>query len=184
MKLETKAFTAGNGVFFTAIFLCLCVIGCRPEVTLNPPDLPTPSEIRIAAHTDYRWTLRQLDGTQVDFSRFRGKVVFLNFWATWCPPCTAELPNIQRLYETLKTEDVVFVNSSYQNQAVVQAFISKTRLDLPFYLHGNYVPPIFISNRGIPVTFIINREGGIVYEHIGPAKWDDESVVRFIRDLL
>ena len=184
MKREAKGFTAANRVFLTAMFLCLCAVGCRPEVTLNPPDLPSLSDLRITAHTDYRWTLQRLDGTRVDFSEFRGKVVFLNFWATWCPPCTAELPNIQRLYETLKTEDIVFVNSSYQAQVVVQTFASETGLDLPLYLHGSYVPPIFISNRGIPVTFIINREGGIVYEHIGPARWDDESVLRFIRDLL
>ena len=154
------------------------------EAKLKPPDLPIPSGVQIKARTDYQWKLRGLAGVEVDFAQFRGKVVFLNFWATWCPPCTAELPNIQRFYEIMKKEDIAFINSSFEDEALVQKFISKKGLKLPVYLHGSGVPAEFISNRGIPVTFIIDRQGGIVYEHIGPAKWDDESVVAFLRNLL
>ena len=125
-----------------------------------------------------------MDGTEVDFAQFRGKVVFLNFWATWCAPCTAELPNIQCLYEAMKEEDVAFINSSYESEAIVKKFISEKGLSLPIYLHGHHVPPLFILNRGIPATFIINRDGGVVYEHVGPAKWDDESVITFLRSLM
>jgi thiol-disulfide isomerase/thioredoxin len=154
------------------------------EAKLEAPDLPSPSGIQVQARTDYQWMLRGLDGVEVDFAQFRGKVVFLNFWATWCPPCTAELPNIERLYEAMKKEDIVFINSSFEDEALVKKFISKKGLKLPIYLHGKHVPSVFISNRGIPVTFIIDRQGGIVYEHMGPAKWDDESVIEFLRGLL
>jgi thiol-disulfide isomerase/thioredoxin len=154
------------------------------EVTLETPDLPSLSDVQTGARTDYQWKLHRLDGVEVDFAQFRGKVIFLNFWATWCPPCTVELPNIQRLCEAMKKEDVAFIISSFEDKALVKKFISDKGLKLPIYLHGKPVPSIFISNRGIPVTFIIDRQGDIVYEHIGPAKWDDESVIAFIRGLL
>jgi thiol-disulfide isomerase/thioredoxin len=169
---------------FLLMSLWAVTVEAGHEATFDAPGLPSPSGLQVKAHIDYQWKIRGLDGVEVDFTRFRGKVIFLNFWATWCPPCTAELPNIQRLYEAMKTENVVFINSSYEDEALVKRFVSEKRLNLPIHLHGNHVPPEFISNRGIPATFIINRQGGIVYEHVGPAKWDDESVMAFIRSLL
>jgi len=167
-----------------AMLLCIYAVACGPEVILHPPELPSPPDVEIKGHTDYRWKLRTLDGVDVDFEQFRGKVVFLNFWATWCPPCTVELPNIERLYESLKTENIAFVVSSFEDEHTVRRFASEMNLKLPLYLHGRFVPSIFMSNRGIPVTFIINRQGDIVYEHIGPAKWDDESVINFLRKFM
>ena len=171
-------------VAFALMLLGANAVESGHEAKLEVPDLPSPSAVQIKARTDYQWKLRGLDGVEVDFAQFRGKVVFLNFWATWCPPCTVELPNIQRLYEAMKKEDIAFINSSFEDEALVKRFISKKGLKLPIYLHGRYVPPEFISNRGIPATFIINRQGAVVYEHIGAAKWDDESVMIFLRSLL
>jgi thiol-disulfide isomerase/thioredoxin len=184
MKPVPKPILVGLCNLLVFVFLWADPAAPGHGAVLEPPDLPAPSEVRVKARTDYQWKLRDLEGTEIDFARFRGKVVFLNFWATWCPPCTVELPNIQRLYKAMKNEDVVFINSSFEDEALVKRFMSREKLDLPVYLHGNGVPPVFISNRGIPATFIIDREGGIVYEHIGPAKWDDVSVILFLRHLL
>jgi thiol-disulfide isomerase/thioredoxin len=128
MKALKKRLLFGLGITLLVALSFVYFSGCGPEVTLYPPDLPSPSDIRPKGKVDYGWTLRRLNGTEVTFSQFKGKVVFLNFWATWCPPCTVELPNIQRLHESLKTKDVVFVVSSYEDENVVRDFISSKRL--------------------------------------------------------
>jgi thiol-disulfide isomerase/thioredoxin len=152
---------------------------------LPPPVLPAPSHAYIRGQADYDWTLESLDGNKVAFSEFENKVVFLNFWATWCPPCTVELPSIRRLYESFKNNgEVAFVVATYEDEKIVQKFISSHKLRLPVYLHKRNLPTVFESKRGIPITFIIDRNGGIVYEQVGAAKWDDEAVVSFLRSLL
>ena len=184
MRTESGAIKCRIRTLFFVVLLSAYAIACGPGVILHAPELPSPTDVVIQGHTDYRWKLQTLDGREVDFAAFKNQVVFLNFWATWCPPCTVELPNIERLHESLKTENIAFVISSFEDEHTVRRFASEMNLKLPFYLHGRFVPSIFMSNRGIPVTFVINRQGDIIYQHIGPAKWDDESVINFLRKFM
>ena len=119
----------------------------------------------------------------MEFSQSRGKIVFINFWATWCKPCVQEMPSIQNLYDNMKDEDIVFLIVSRENIETVQSFIEKEQYNFPVYhLPEKDLPNVFKTN-GIPATFILDREGVIVYKHVGSANWDDESCRSFLQEL-
>ncbi len=153
------------------------------ELLLSAPQYPEQSKLTIYGQADQDWPIRDLDGKEITLSEFSGKVVFLNRWATWCKPCLAEMPNIQKLYDAMKDEEVAFLLVSDEEEAVVRNFVEKEKYSLPFYLSDRNFPDIFIS-KGIPLTMIIDSEGNIVFKHVGPAKWDDKASRRFIRGLM
>ncbi len=145
----------------------------KPDTDLENTDLGT---------ADYTWQLYDEEGQPVSFSAFRDKVVFINFFATWCPPCIAELPGIQNLYEDSASDDVVFVIISRDDdpQKTID-FMKRKEFDLPVF-YANSVPDEFISNV-LPSTFIIDRNGKIVSRHHGMADYDNQKVRDFISGL-
>ena len=145
---------------------------------LSPP--PFPKEESLA---DIEWKFQSLDGQETSLSAFEGKVLFVNLWATWCGPCVVEMPSIQRLYEQFPQEDMAFLLVSDERSEVVEEFVQKKGWELPLYVSDDEKPSAFES-RGIPATFILDRMGRIVFRHVGSARWDDESSVRFLNDLL
>jgi peroxiredoxin len=107
--------------------------------------------------------LTSLDGEPVRLSELRGKVVLLNFWATWCPPCKAEMPDLQALYrEHGDARDFVVVGVNFQEPAgPVEAFVKQYELSFPVWLDAGGEAGAKLGVRGLPVTFIIDREGFI-----------------------
>jgi thiol-disulfide isomerase/thioredoxin len=138
----------------------------------------------LSKPADYDWMLSDLGGLPVPFDRFRGKTVFLNVWATWCPPCVAELPSIARLARTPKLDRVAFVCVAVdQDRAVVRRFLQGKDWPMTF-LHAPEVPPAFTTPEGaIPTTFLIAPDGLIAASAVGGADWDDPSVVAFLERL-
>lgn len=122
---------------------------------------------------DYNWNLIALDGSPYNFREAKGKVVFLNFWATWCPPCRAELPAIQNLYEAYM-DRVEFVFVSNEDAQVISQFLEQKAYTIPSYQPKSRQPKEF-SVSSIPATFILNKKGAIVLHKIGPADWDANS---------
>ncbi len=153
-----------------------------PEPVLTEPKFPSLTEESDFGKVDYNWSIHTLEGEEVQLSKFEDRVVFLNLWATWCKPCRIEMPGIQNLYDELKDEDVVFLLASNENEETVRGFMKNEPYSFPVYLFGEDLPDVF-KTRGIPATFIIDRNGKIVFKHMGAAKWDDESCLRFIRSL-
>ena len=145
---------------------------------LSPPPLPVERSL-----ADVEWKLQSLDGEETSLSAFEGKVLFVNLWATWCGPCVVEMPSIQRLYEQFPQEDVAFLLVSDEPPDVVEEFVQEKGWELPLYVSDDERPSVFES-PGIPATFILDREGRIVFRHVGSARWDDETSVRFLSDLL
>jgi len=144
------------------------------EESLEVPPFPEETQ------ANYDWTVRSLNGEDFKMSDTKGKVVFLNFWATWCPPCVGEMPSIQRLYEKLKDEEVVFVCVSQEDSSKVSRFIKEKGFTFPIYTMKG-APPAVFNTQGIPATFILTSEGKVAFRHVGGAKWDDEKTVDFIR---
>lgn len=107
--------------------------------------------------------LTTLDGQRVALRDLRGKVVLLNFWATWCPPCKAEMPDLQALYEEHgDAHDFVVVGVNFQEAAApVEAFVRERGLTFPVWLDGQGDAGGKLGVRGLPVSFIIDREGRI-----------------------
>lgn len=142
---------------------------------LRPPPLPMKS-------WDYSMELSDLSGSPVDSSTFSGRVFVLNFWATWCAPCVAELPSLKRLHDQTSDLDLGFALVTRESPDVVKKFVDARGLELPIYLLAGDPPECFQS-RAIPATFILDKTGTITMRHFGAAKWDDTSVVSFIRGL-
>lgn len=132
---------------------------------------------------DYDWTVKSLDGQDFKMADTKGKVVFLNFWATWCPPCVTEMPSIQKLHEKLKEDGVVFVCISNEEASKVTRFAREKGLTFPIYTMRG-APPAIFKTRGIPATFILSPDGKIAFKHIGSAKWDDDKSIDFIKGLI
>ena len=145
---------------------------------LAPPPLPVERSL-----ADFEWKLQGLEGEETSLAAFEGKVLFVNLWATWCGPCVVEMPSIQRLYEQFQQEDVKFLLVSDEPPDVVEPFVQEKGWELPMYVSSDEKPYVFES-RGIPATFILDREGRIVFRHVGSARWDDESAIRFLNGLL
>jgi len=126
-----------------------------------------------------------LDGKTVSFESLKGKVVFMNMWATWCPPCIAEMPNIQKLYEKVGSDKIAFVMLSLDEDGInkVKKFISKKGFTFPVYMPASPLPQEFYSNA-IPTTFIISLQGKIVAKQEGMAEYDTKEVREFLQGMV
>ena len=125
-----------------------------------------------------------LEGNTVAFESLKGKVIFLNIWATWCPPCVAEMPNIQSLYEKVGSDKIAFVMLSVDQAGVdkVKKFIDRKGFTFPVYMPTGQLPQEFYS-QAIPTTFIISPEGKIVARQEGMAEYDTKEVREFLQGM-
>jgi len=132
------------------------------------------------------FSLRDLDGRVHRLSDYRGKVVFLNLWATWCPPCREEMPSMEHLHQRLRGQDFVMLAVSEDEAGVtaVQPFAREMGLTFPILLDARGTLPARYGVTGFPETFLIDRSGRVVHHVIGPEDWDSESVDRFLLQLL
>ena len=150
--------------------------GKQQQMELAPPPIPTGT-------FDYAWTLRSLDGTEVSLESARGKVIFLNVWATWCGPCVAEMPSLQRLHEKVRGDDVFFAFVTQEPAEVAKAFLEKHKLTLPVFTMTGELPPAF-QRKGVPSTFVLSKRGAIAFSHVGAARWDDARTIGFLEELI
>ena len=127
-----------------------------------------------------------LDGKTVDLKDYRGKVVFLNIWATWCPTCRDEMPSMEKLYQELKGEpfEILAVSVDKSGAKAVAPFMKSYKLSFPALLdpEGTIARPYGVT--GVPESYIINKQGFIEKIVIGPIDWTEPAVVSFFRTLL
>ena len=130
--------------------------------------------------------LPSLGGGEVDLAAQRGKVVVLNFWATWCPPCVAEMPSLERLHRALSPEGLSVVTvSADEDEGELRRFVSERALTLPVLKDpGGRVAAGEYRTTGYPETFVLDREGRILQHVVGPAEWDSAERLAEIRRLL
>ena len=129
--------------------------------------------------------LEDLRGRPVRLEDFKGKVVLVNFWATWCEPCRDEMPSIQGLRQKMSARkfEVIAVNVA-EPRSRVEAFLERTRLDLPVLLdHSGDVARSWRA-RILPATFIVGPDGTIRYSHAGELDWGEPRIVELIFGLL
>lgn len=148
---------------------------------LGAPDLSPATNPKIGQPVEMNWQLKNLNGESILLSDFKGKVIFLNLWATWCPPCKAELPSIEKLTE-LADRDIVFLLVSNEKQDEVISFFKPIDSTLPVFTAEGEYPADFVT-EGIPATYIIDKKGNLAAFHLGSAQWDDQTVVDFLKSL-
>ena len=118
------------------------------------------------------WTLKDVNGKPVSFDQFKGKVVVVDFWATWCPPCRAEMPGYVALQKKYEKDGLVIIGMSVdaQGPGVVKKFIEQNGINYQIVMSDDEVQTAFAGNEpitGIPTTFIIDREGKIRDRKVG-----------------
>ncbi len=131
---------------------------------------------------DYNWQLQDIQGNSINFNSSKNKVILINFWATWCPPCIAEMPSLHKLHDDYKNEvDFYFVSN--EEVSVLNEFLSKNNYSFKVHIPITQYPEAF-DVSSIPRTFLIDKKGNIVIDKTGAANWNSEKVRSQIDDLL
>ena len=129
--------------------------------------------------------LEDLTGKPKKLSSYRGKVVFLNFWATWCGPCRVEMPSMQRLYERFKKDGLEIVAVDLQEgRKQVQAFVNELELTFPVLLDIEGSVGQTYDARAIPTTYLIDREGLIFGKAVGAKEWDTPAMISVFSEIV
>ena len=154
----------------------------KPE--LSVPD-PEEMEVTTIDFESNMLLFQDLEGNEFSLRNFENKVLFINYWATWCNPCLAEMPSMAELYNQYKeNNNIVFLYLSKEDADTIIDYIPKDDSlgQLPIY--KVVTDDDLFSTRGIPTTFIVNRNGKIVIKDVGSAVWNDQSVVDYLDNLL
>ena len=132
------------------------------------------------------FSLPALDGRSVDLGSYRGKVVLLNFWATWCGPCVSEMPSLERLHRTLGPEGLAVVTvSTDEDEAALRQFVKQYDLTMPVLRDpGGRGPAARYHTTGYPETFVLDRAGVLLQHTVGPAEWDSPESMSYFRGLI
>jgi peroxiredoxin len=129
--------------------------------------------------------LKNLNGKSVNVSDFKGKIVFLNFWTTWCPDCRVEMPEMKKLFLQFKEDDFVMVTVNLRESSKkVRAFFKKYKLTFNALLDFDGSVGIAFGIRSIPTTFILDKRGGLLGKAMGPREWGGRKATELFQLLV
>jgi thiol-disulfide isomerase/thioredoxin len=159
------------------------VIGFIQGLVLKTGIIQPNIKAEDPTNADYNLMLTDRQGNLKSLKDFEGKVIFMNIWATWCPPCIAEMPDIHNLYQEVKNEDIVFVMLSVDDdlQKAI-SFVDKRGFEFPVYQLAGPMPVAFESSA-IPTTFVISPEGKIVVKRSGMAQYNTKKFREYLLEL-
>jgi peroxiredoxin len=164
------------GVTMTAVFGVALAVKLRPQLNLIEVGSTAP---------DFK-AVELPSGRPASIENYRGKVVLLNIWATWCPPCKVEMPSMERLHHKLASTDfqLVAVSVDEEDSAVVTKFVKDMGLTFQILHNQDGTIRQIYQTTGVPESFVIDRDGVIVKKVIGAADWDAPVNENLIRRLL
>ncbi len=174
-------------VFFVIVAL-LIYPGTRKDVaaffirlTSLPPSTLDAGEQFTLDKSAENWNVYNLSLQPVALKNFEDKPVFINIWATWCPPCIAELPGIMDLYKDYK-DKVNFLIISNEQPEKIKSFLEKNNYDhTPFYIYRRL--PVVFRTESIPTTFIIDKNKKVILEKKGSARWNSGKIRKLLNGL-
>ena len=137
-------------------------------------------------HSAPNFTFPGLDGKMVSLADYRGQVVLVNIWATWCPPCVDEMPSMEKLYQELKEEgfEILAVSIDESGSEAVGPFVTKHKLSFPVLLDPRGEIKALYQVTGIPESYIIDKKGIVVEKIVGPRNWAASGAIRYFRKLI
>jgi thiol-disulfide isomerase/thioredoxin len=150
-------------------------------------EAPTAQDMKVTT-IDFESNMLQfsdLENNIFTIQNFKGKNLFINYWATWCNPCLAEMPYMAELYENYKDEeDIIFLYLSREKLDTIKNYIPKDENLQQLPIYKIITDDEFFATSGIPTTFIVNSDGEVIVKDLGSAFWNDESVFTFIDNLI
>lgn len=143
------------------------------------------SQITTESNNDYSAVFHTAEGKIIDGEMLKNKVVFINFWATWCAPCLAELPSINKFYQQFKNNpDIVFLMIDADNDLQKStSFMEKKNYDMPVVSAQGNIPTEWYSGT-LPTTIVLDKNGNIRYRQTGAAEYSNKKFSKFIIDLI
>jgi thiol-disulfide isomerase/thioredoxin len=190
MAQQPKRFKTSSIIFIVVIALMIIPQTRQPiqvflqkgiAMIVKPSVVDASERLKLSS---YDWKLQDVNGNDFNFSSAEGKVIVVNFWATWCPPCIAEMSSLDQLYQHYESNnDVVFLFVSNEKTEVISSFIKKKAYSFNAYEPLTAYPEEF-NVSSIPRTFIISKTGEIVIDTSGAANWNSDTVKETIDGLL
>lgn len=175
-------------LIFNGIFLIVFVLMVYPDTrewimrkTAFSPSINNADDAAYLA--SYKWDLKGVNTEDIAFEQLKGKVVFVNFWATWCPPCRAEMPMIQELYNDYK-EKIAFILVTDEGKSKVQQYFDENDYDFPVYNNASSPPKPFSETNSIPASYIIDKSGTVIVDKVGAADWNSDKVRNLLDRLI
>ena len=182
---------AGNVLFFGLLLLLLFHPDAKAWVLrqfmaagLFRPSIEKQDATNPASEAA-SFSFRDEKGNIISTAGLKGKVVFMNFWATWCPPCRAEMPALNDLYKQFSNESGIvflFLNED-SDPAKASAYLRKNGFDMPLSTTAGRVPPAIYSGT-LPTTVILDKEGNMVYRNEGLARYNSRAFILQLKALL
>jgi len=150
----------------------------QANIDSNNASAPSFNESKLTLPA---FAMQDIDGKTVNLQSLKGKKVFVNLWASWCPPCRREMPSIEKLAKAADKDKVAFVLISLDDDFdKAKAFAKRQRLSLPIYYPAESLPSLF-NVQAIPTTFIFDEEGNLFHRIDGGDDYDTESYRKLLR---
>ena len=171
------------GLIFVAVTVLVIILSLK----LNDSAFEFSNQVDIASGTPAPdFTFPGLDGKMVSLSDYRGKVVLVNIWATWCPPCVDEMPSMEKLYRKFKGKnfEILAVSIDEPGLKAVAPFMKKSNLTFPALIDSEGAIKAVYGITGIPESFIIDKQGNLIKKIIGPVDWATRDIFRFFSEVI
>ncbi len=180
--VEKKKGSNKQIVFLAILVVIVLVFGA----TFFIKGKPSVKKIITTGDRAPGFTLPALNGSSVSLSDFRGKVVMVHFWATWCPPCVEELPTLAKLNQSLAGKDfeMLAVSVDEGGADAVTSFLRRNNLDVPVLLDTAHAISSQYGTYKFPETYILDREGIVRYKIIGPRDWRDPGALQILQSMI
>lgn len=160
-------------LIITVAVMCMSFVFAKQSLTSlsNPQAAPN-------------FNLPDMDGLKHQLSDYKGQPVIINFWATWCPPCRAEMPSMERAWNKIKNQGIAMLAINVgEDEDTIFTFLGDYPANFTILLDQSGIVSEQWPVRGLPTTFIISPDGQLVYQAIGGREWDDEQLLNLIRQL-
>ncbi len=174
-----------SDVVFYLLIISLLIPSSRTmliRATLFRPKVETTDAAPIMKPQEYNLMLEDLEGNPVNLSDYSDKTIFISFWATWCPPCRAEMPSIQKLYDAYGDKLNIFLITT-EEKSKVESYLDASGYNLPVYFQKSAAYGI-MDIQSYPTSYLISSEGEILVQKKGAADWNSRSFRKKLDELL
>jgi thiol-disulfide isomerase/thioredoxin len=177
---------------FSIFVVCMILFSFNPQginAQISPEAIKAFKIVNISLLTPQEnmrnFTLPLLDGVDTSISDYKGKVVIVNLWATWCPPCREEMPSLEILYQRFKNDGLeILTVDGGEDDATVRRFIRNNNFTFPVLMDRIEQVNNFYGTGYIPTSYIIDREGKILFRIVGGIRWDTQGIFNAFDALL